>query len=327
MPGGNGRLNIIIKTKKNVKRNEWNDIMKKLSTDEFIAKATLIHGDKYDYTFVNYTGTYNIVCIKCPFHGKYYQPAHNHLIGRGCIYCAGNLQSNTKNFIEKSNAIHKNRYDYSKTKYVKNSKKVKIICKNHGEFLQTPSNHLRGNGCGICVKNIRSNTNEFINKAINIHQNKYNYSKVIYNGAHNKIIIICPKHGEFVQTPRNHLNGQTCPSCTYRISKPEKEFLDYCKITINNRQKYICGYNVDGYDPNTNTIYEFLGNYWHGNPKMFNFNDLNRHCKKTFGNLYNDTISKFNILKNNGYKVIYVWEQEWTLWNKTKNYNLPVINF
>lgn len=67
----------------------------------------------------------------------------------------GAKNSNTKEFILKAEKVHGDRYDYSKVNYVKSSLKIVIICKLHGEFLQTPANHLRGNGCPICSKNIK----------------------------------------------------------------------------------------------------------------------------------------------------------------------------
>lgn len=92
--------------------------------------------------------------------------------------------------------------------------KVCIICPKHGEFWQTPSGHLSGKGCPKCYKESRSSTTEeFINKAREIHGNKYDYSKVNYVNAYTKVCIICPKHGEFWQIPANHLNGHGCPNC------------------------------------------------------------------------------------------------------------------
>jgi transposase-like protein len=119
----------------------------------------------------------------------------------------------TNLFISKANKIHKNRYDYSKVNYINAKTKITIICREHGDFQQTPSNHLSNYNCQKCAKNYQLDTNSFIEKAINIHNDKYDYSKVNYINADTQIIIICREHGEFTQKPMSHLQGQGCPFC------------------------------------------------------------------------------------------------------------------
>lgn len=122
------------------------------------------------------------------------------------------MKFNTSLFIERAKIIHGNKYDYSLTIYVKAKIKVKIICKIHGIFEQTPNNHVLGKyGCNQC--SYLSSTKEFIEKSIKIHGNKYNYSKVEYKNNKTHIKIICPKHGEFIQEPRSHLSGYGCATC------------------------------------------------------------------------------------------------------------------
>ena len=197
---------------------------KKLTTQEFIEKAKKVHGNKYDYSKVNYIKSSEKVCIICPKHGEFWQIANGHLKGNGCLKCkfeyVASLQRGTKDkFIEKANKIHNNRYNYSEVQYGKNNKeKVCIICPEHGKFWQTPHDHLSGYGCPKCGrekanKNESSNTNEFIEKAKQIHGNKYDYSKVNYINGRTKVIIICKKHNEFLQTPETHLYGSGCPKC------------------------------------------------------------------------------------------------------------------
>ena len=127
----------------------------------------------------------------------------------------------TEIFIERSNAKHNFKYDYSKSKYIGAREYILIICKDHGEFLQTPSNHThktKPQGCPKCgnitsVKKQSSNTAEFIEKAKLIYGEEYNYSKVNYSTNYKNIIIICKYHGEFLQKPSNHLNGSGCYKC------------------------------------------------------------------------------------------------------------------
>ena len=145
----------------------------------------------------------------------------------------------TKDFIERAIKVHGDKYDYSKVEYINNRTEVCIICPTHGEFWQRPDKHLLGHGCNLCCKTgIKSNTNTFIEKAKKIHGNKYDYSKVEYTNALTKVCIICPKHGEFWQTPHMHLRGNGCQKC--RQSKLEKEIE---LLLSKNNIKYIeqCG--------------------------------------------------------------------------------------
>ena len=189
------------------------------SKEEFIKKARKVHGDKYDYSNVDYVNTMTKVCIICPKHGEFWQRPYSHLHGNGCSKCAneatGERRSFSKEeFIKKAREVHGDKYDYSKVNYVNNYTKVCIICHEHGEFWQTPSTHLRGQGCPKCnLKKQTCTTDEFIAKAKKIHGDKYDYSKVEYVNRKTKVCIICSKHGEFWQTPNHHLSGCGCPKC------------------------------------------------------------------------------------------------------------------
>ena len=191
---------------------------KNKTNEEFIKEAKKVHGDKYDYSKVEYVNNKTKVCIICPKHGEFWQTPKNHLNGQGCIKCSYKLraeknQLTTEEFIEKARQIHGNKYDYSKVKYVNNKAKVCIICPEHGEFWQTANMHLQGNGCKICGGNKKKTIEEFIKEAREIHEDKYDYSKVEYVNAYTSVCIICPKHGEFWQTPNGHLKGSGCKKC------------------------------------------------------------------------------------------------------------------
>lgn len=198
-----------------------------MDTTEFIRKARTVHLDKYDYSNSEYIGTHGKVEIICPEHGAFFQTATNHLSGKGCKQCGRNKtakqqRSNTTDFIEKAKSVHGDQYDYSKVDYVKNDLKVIIGCPLHGEFEQTPSSHLSGKGCMHCgvqqsVESIKSrmtlSKDEFVRRAKEKHSGKYDYSKVEYVKYDLKVIIICPVHGEFEQSPNKHLCGRGCPTC------------------------------------------------------------------------------------------------------------------
>ena len=310
---------------------------KKLTTNEVIQRFKKIHNNKYDYSKVNYTNNHTKVYITCPIHGGFYQSPYCHSKGQECKKCGNakirnKLLSNKKEFVNKSNIIHNNKYDYSKFIYKNAISKSIIICPIHGEFLQRPNEHLRMTEgcpkCGIIKCNITKrklgiiySNDEYIKKVRLVHGNKYDYSKVSYENSHKKICIICKKHGDFFQTPNSHLNGNGCPKCIHIISKSEIEFLNYVNISNKSevRQKYIKPYKVDAYDIKTNTIYEFLGNYYHGNPTLFDLSDYNKKCHKTFGELYQRTFEKFKKLKSFGYNIKYIWELEWEKYKKGLN--------
>ena len=119
----------------------------------------------------------------------------------------------TQEFINKAKLIHGGIYNYSKVEYTKSCNKVIIICKKHNEFLQSPNKHLQKRNCPKCSGNQKSSTEEFIKKAIKIHSDKYDYSKVNYISRHKKVIIICKEHGEFEQEAGSHLSGCACKEC------------------------------------------------------------------------------------------------------------------
>jgi len=132
---------------------------KRLNTEIFINRAKVKHNNKYDYSLVDYVGTYNKVKIVCPVHGEFEQKPCDHINGyRGCPKCGGTMKSTTDDFILKAKKIHRNKYDYSFVDYSLCTNKVKIICKKHGVFDQLPYQHLSGNGCPICNQSKGENT-------------------------------------------------------------------------------------------------------------------------------------------------------------------------
>ena len=122
---------------------------------EFLCELKKVHGDRFDYSEVNYTGALNNIEITCENGHKFSQGAYSHLSGRGCPYCAGNVKLTNNDFICKSIKIHGDKYDYSKINYVNGSKKIIIVCPEHGEYKQTPESHLSGSGCPYCAGNVK----------------------------------------------------------------------------------------------------------------------------------------------------------------------------
>lgn len=157
-------------------------------------------------------------------------------------------QNRTSEFIEKSRKIHGNRYDYSKVNYLGNNTKICIICPEHEEFYQLPSNHLSGKECLQCSyekrgKKLTSTNHRFIEKAKKVHNDKYDYTKLVYVNAKTKVCISCPKHGEFYQLPSKHLAGNGCPKCADEMrninkTKTNDKFIEESKIIHKNTYCY-----------------------------------------------------------------------------------------
>jgi len=212
---------------------------KKLTTEEFINKSKIIHNDKYDYSNSIYIGTFENVKIICEFHGEFEQRANNHLNGSGCPKCGDyNMKEKQKDkdFIEKSKKIHGEKYDYSLVNYINNRTKVKLICNICGNIVeQTPTNNLRFD-CPYCSERI-FDKKKFIENVNKIHNNKYDYSKINYSGAKNKIIIICPIHGEFKQRAGHHLVCG-CSKCSNKHKYTTQEFIELVNIVHDFKYNY-----------------------------------------------------------------------------------------
>lgn len=117
-------------------------------------------------------------------------------------------------YIQKFQEVHGSAYDYSKVDYKTAKEKVVIICKQHGSFLQSPDNHIKGQGCPVCQGNKKKTTQQCIEDFKKVHENSYDYSMVQYANCGTKVEIICKTHGSFFQTPSHHLEGKGCPKCS-----------------------------------------------------------------------------------------------------------------
>lgn len=171
--------------------------------------------------------------------------------------------------------------------------------------------------CPYCSNRVLKTKEQFILDANIIHNNKYDYSEFIYIG--NKIpgIIICHKigHGKFLQIPSDHLNGSGCSKCISSISNVSQMWLDKLGIPNDETHREVKllknrKFRVDGFNPETKTVYEFNGDSWHGNLSIFNPNDINPITKTTYGKLYQKTLEREQLLKEAGYTVISIWESD-----------------
>ena len=274
---------------------------KKLTTEEFIKKAKSVHGNKYDYSKVEYANSKTKVSIICPEHGEFWQTPTSHLNGCDCPMCANIKRGETfiidkDEFIKRVIKKHGDRYVYNKIDYTKANNLIIVVCKKHGEFRIPAYRFISGEGCPKCAQEkrieschtrkttesfvneikekfgnrvncdeivyVNANTpviitdnklniryeisptklltrgllkrpkitkEEFIKKAKEVHNNKYDYSKVDYINLNTKVCIICPEHGEFWQKPKDHLLGYECIECGHNKShlKLKKDKCDF----------------------------------------------------------------------------------------------------
>lgn len=146
----------------------------------------------------------------------------------------------TQTFIEKATAVHGSKYDYTKVDYVGLRHNVCIVCPTHGEFTQTPNNHIHGkNGCPSCVGLAKHTTSTFVSKAHAVHNHTYSYDNTLYTNNKTKVSITCSIHGDFLQTPSDHLMGYGCPSCAKSKNRfTTAEFVQLARKVHGNAYSY-----------------------------------------------------------------------------------------
>lgn len=194
---------------------------KRRTQNQFLEKASLIHGNRYDYSESVYVTDRAKIKIKCQEHGIFEQNPNTHLSGSGCPKCVGRYKTHDE-FVALAREIHGELYDYP-NEYVKSHTKLEIWCKRHEFFFsQTPHSHLQGHGCRTCKNGIlpgeRFKTHtQFLEEAKKIHGETYQYPDE-YVRSDQKLRMICSIHGEFLQTPNSHLGGSGCNLCGFERS-------------------------------------------------------------------------------------------------------------
>lgn len=291
--------------------------MKRLTTEDFIKKAKEIHGNKYDYSQVNYSNNSTPITIICPEHGPFQQKPNVHLNGHGCPACKKIKKLDTTEFIRRAKEIHGNKYDYSLSTYKNKRTKLTIICPEHGEFEQLPMNHLRGQGCPECgknkatdrigtYKNARKTEETFKNEIKQLFRDKY---EIIGNYLNNKtpIEIFCHnkdiqgnEHGIFYARPDGLISGHGCPKCFHQISQGENDILEFIKSNydgkiISHDRDVLNGRELDIFLPEKGLAIEYDGLIWHSEK----FRDKS------------DIINKHNNCLAQGIRLINIFEDEW----------------
>lgn len=284
-----------------IENKKYNNI----TTTEFIKRAKQKWGDTYDYEITNYINKNTKIQFICPKHGLQEQKPNLH-IKNGCQFCNGRGISkyDTATFIKKAKEIHNNFYSYDKTILSSINNKIIITCPIHGDFNQKAANHIHlKNGCPKWNGGVSINNSDFIEKSINKHGNKFDYSNTNYIDSHKTVEIKCQKHGIFKQKAYLHLQTiHCCPFCVSELTSScqEKELLEFVKNNysqniLSNDRTALLNKEIDIYLPDINLGIEFNGNYWHTE----NIVGKNYHLNKT------------NLAIKNNIKLLQIFESEW----------------
>lgn len=266
---------------------------------DWIVKFEQAHGKRYDYSeVVDVRNGTSSICIKCRTHGDFIQTPAKHAAGQGCPKCAGRGLE-TDEYISRFRLVHGDTYDYGGFIFCGAQKNSTVTCREHGDWEISPNNHLSGRGCPKCSGHGLSES-ERIAELLKVHHGRYDYSRVRYTGSDQKIVIICPDHGEFTQTAGNHKSGQGCPQCVGSISAPENDIAAHLRgvgyEVVQSDRKIIKPKELDIVVPSKKLAIEYCGLYWHS--------ELRGRGKKYH-------LEKMKLANDAGYRLITIFEDEW----------------
>lgn len=274
-----------------------------VDTAEFIRRSLEVWGTKWDYSKTEYVTNKRKVIVTCPQHGDFSVWPRHHQDGvSGCPTCGDRRRISSEDFLAKAYSVWGDRWDYSKTVFLKTTEEVTITCPQHGEFSQTPKLHLTGGmGCLGCSARTEEG---FMNRASTIWDDRWDYSKTMYAGANSHLVITCPQHGDFKQIAEKHLRKNVgCRSCKVQTSGSELElgeFLNSLGFMVEAGRRDLLQESrqeVDFYIPSKQVGIEFNGVYFHSEK----FKDKNYH------------LQKLSIAQLSGIKLIQIWEDDWIL--------------
>lgn len=277
---------------------------KRVSKESLMEKFKVHHGDKYDYSKVDFNTTDKIV-IGCSVHGDFEMTKYAHAKGQGCPKCmVRRKKSTTEKFIEKAILKNGDSNTYENVVYIDSVTPVNITCKIHGPYMKVPAKHLQGQGCQVCSKEstkkkITFTQEEVIERFVDVHGNKYGYEDVRYINMLTKVNIMCCDHGVFEQIPADHLRGHGCLKCTSSVSKEENNFFDELALegVVRSSTKWIYPMQLDGYLKAHNLGIEYCGLYF--------------HTSEFVGKDYH--LNKKKACDEKGIRLIQVFSDEWFL--------------
>lgn len=280
----------------------------RLDTAEFIRRSKEVHGDRYDYSRAVFTTVDNKLTIGCSEHGYFEQRPYDHMKGRGCVECGKlkcvDARRHTLNdFLARARAKFGDAYDYSGFVYTTSLEKSTVICPEHGPFSHSPHEHIESTGCPRCAAGARVGFDDFVRRATEIHGSTYTYTAASFSTMHGRATAVCPSHGQFTITPKDHISKQAgCPQCAREAtsSRGEKELAEWIASTgseiVRNDRSTLGGFEIDIYLPNEKIGIEYHGAYWHRDVVM-------QHHR------IHET--KINRAESLGIRLITVWDFDW----------------
>lgn len=224
-------------------------------TETLIQKFKNKHGDRYDYSQVEFTGCDSNVDIICREHGVFQQRADGHARGQNCPKCVKRHKPSSEEFVDGCLLKFKGRMDYSNTIYKNSRERITVRCIEHGEFSVLPHNHKSSinGGCPACSKTGKLTLAVFIEKSQKVHGCKYNYGNIkTFKNVRSKVPINCPEHGNFLQIADRHLHGNGCPDCANEVIRRKTsmgldEFIKRAKEKHGDAYDYSCVDYKNGY--------------------------------------------------------------------------------
>lgn len=282
-----------------------------LTKDQFIEKARKVHGDKYDYSKAEYTNNSTKLCIICPEHGEFWQTPNAHISAmHDCPKCAHQSYKYTFEEFKKKIAEKYPNIEVLSTQYNNKKDKGLFFCNcieddgcKHGIFEKRFVDVLR-HGCPKCGRCAKIDGELFIKRSTKKHKGKYDYSEMEYKGYDVKVCIICPKHGEFWQTPHSHMKGVGCPLCSKEQNINETLLYQYLNENLDTevvreaKFDWLGLKSLDLYIPKLKVAIEYQGEQ-HFEPIKF-YGGV-----KSYNGTVARDIEKYNLCKENGVKLFY----------------------
>jgi len=305
----------------------------KSDLEEWIQKAIKKHGGKYGYSKVVYINSQTHVIITCLTCLEEFpcRPDMHLNPGNGCPPCGVRSRGLKRRkpietFIDEATIIFNGAYGYDKFEYTNANTPGDVLCIRCDVYFSIdPNHHLRGQGHSGCrairISESKRFTQEYVIELCKkVHNNFFDYTDTVYNGSEKTMTVMCPPHGPFDQNAMSHMSGYNgCKRCVPKYSKMAIEWLNYMSqklgITIqhaeNGGEILIPGtrFKADGFYGNT--VFEFNGDYWHGNPRVFPGDKLNVVNGKTMKELYEKTLERKQEIERLGYEYVEMWEFDW----------------
>jgi len=282
--------------------------------EQMVNDARKVHGDKYIYDENSYVNARTPMKIFCKIHGEFQQTPHSHINkGRGCSKCNGGVKRTQDEYISIIKSVHGDRYDLSEINYKNSTSDVTPICNKHGKFVINARKFLLGHGCQKCYDERRGNSlryslNEVIEMCKAAHGDKYIYNKCEYHDMLIPFKIVCPIHGEFLQTPAKHIHQkQGCPKCNASHLETEiSDFLDKEKIEYEQyyHPVWLGLQSLDFYLPKYNVGIECQG-IQHYEPISFSGDKSDESKCKNYEVIKERDQRKKQLCEENGVKLLY----------------------